>query len=77
MFKKNEIVRLRAADLQFALEAISFDDRGELICAILYYLENGNFPEKVSVETEWCFYFLKEQLDRDNEKLTDSHPLSE
>lgn len=77
MFKKSEIVRLRAADLQFVLETLTHEDGGDLVWNILNYLEHGKFPEKMSVDATWCFCFLKEQLDSDNKRLTDNHPVDE
>ena len=55
------------ADYEKHFNLLSLEKRGELITAIFVYQRTGEIPKLDSI-LEMAFSFIKETLDRDNEK---------
>ena len=57
-------------DILPSIEKLSSEDVGQLLIALLKYVDDGTLPDNLSASCDMAFSFIKSQIDRDKEKYT-------
>lgn len=57
-------------DILPSIEKLSSEDVGQLLIALLKYVDDGTLPDNLSASCDMAFSFIKSQIDRDTEKYT-------